>query len=310
MHTFKCLKVIGGPGAFEHDRRESVHVAGPSLATQAVSIQTSSLNAHDPSIYHVPDYYHEASVLCLQYDEEIMVTGSSDNTLIVWDVLTWQPIRRLFKHDAGVLDIAFDKQKLVSCSKDTTICVWSRTTGTLLQQLAGHRGPVNAVQLRGDLIVSASGEGCAKLWNLGLSNGVHGGARCVKEFWSRDRGLACVEFSNDAQYVLAGGNDMVVYKFSTATGECVATLEGHHNLVRSLYLDGANGRIVSGSYDLSLRVWDYESGEETIHFPNWTTSWMLSAKSDYRRIVSTSQDGRALIMDFGWAVEGVHLLED
>lgn len=277
----------------------------------------------DPSIYHVPDYYHHASILCLQFDDQIMITGSSDCTLIVWDINTFQPIRRLRRHIAGVLDVAFDKDKIISCSKDASLCVWDRATGELLQQLTGHRGPVNAVQLRGNLVVSASGEGCARLWNLnfdgGRRNSVGNGAtttgpvttdaKCVKEFWSRDRGLACVEFSDDAKYILAGGNDQVVYKFDTQTGECVDTLKGHENLVRSLYLDGANGRIVSGSYDSSLRVWDYETGSMTMCFPHWTSSWMLSAKSDYRRIVCTSQDGRALILDFGWWVDGAGLLE-
>ena len=79
--------------------------------------------------------------------------------------------------------------------------------------------------------------------------------------------------------------------------------------MRSLYLDGANGRVVSGSYDLSLRVWDFGSGREIQRFEGWTSSWLLSAKSDYRRIVSTSQDGRVAIMDFGFGVEGVEALE-
>lgn len=267
----------------------------------------------DPAIYHVPSDFHEASILCLQYDSEIMVTGSSDHTLIVWDVVTRQPIRRLKHHTSGVLDVAFDEEKIVSCSKDMTICIWDRQTGALLQQLSGHRGPVNALQLRGNLVVSASGEGCAKLWNLNIKRTADGtltcNAKCVKEFWSADRGLACVEFSDDCRYVLAGGNDQVVYKFDTQTGEAVANFEGHTNLVRSLYLDGSNGRVVSGSYDMSLRVWDYETGEIRMNLPNWTTSWMLSAKSDYRRIVSTSQDGRVLIMDFGRDVDGIEMLE-
>lgn len=241
-----------------------------------------------------------------------MVTGSSDHSLIVWDMATHQPIRRLQHHTSGVLDVAFDDEKIVSCSKDTTICIWERSTGRLLQQLSGHQGPVNALQLRGNLVVSASGEGCAKLLNLNVEKNADGSldcnAKCVKEFWSNDRGLACVEFSDDCRYILAGGNDQVVYKFDTQTGEAIDKFEGHVNLVRSLYLDGSNGRVVSGSYDMSLRVWDYETGKIMMHLPNWTTSWMLSAKSDYRRIVSTSQDGRVLIMDFGYDVPDIEML--
>ncbi len=232
-----------------------------------------------------------------------MVTGSSDHTCIVWDVKNdYTPIRRLRGHRAGVLDVCFDHRYIVSCSKDTVLCVWDRRTGELMKRLTGHRGPVNAVQLRGDLVVSASGDGIAKLWNL--TSGL-----CVKEFPSKDRGLACVEFSEDGRTILAGGNDQVIYQFDANTGELVNELKGHKNLVRSLHLDSSNGRVVSGSYDMSVKVFNFETGNLIIDFPGWTTSWMLSAKSDYRRIVATSQDSRAVIMDFGYGLDGVHLLE-
>lgn len=248
--------------------------------------------------------YHSASILCLQFDEEIMVTGSSDFTCIVWDIKNdYRPIRRLEGHRAGVLDVCFDDRYIVSCSKDTTICVWDRQTGALVKKLLGHRGPVNAVQLRGDLVVSASGDGVAKLWNI--TSGL-----CVKEFASKDRGLACVEFSDDARTILTGGNDQSIYQFDANTAEMVRELKGHGGLVRSLHLDSMNQRIVSGSYDMSVKVFDAQTGELSIDLPGWTTSWMLSVKSDYRRIVATSQDSRAVIMDFGYGLDGIELLEE
>ncbi|EAL92396.1 hypothetical protein KXW98_002320 [Aspergillus fumigatus] len=248
--------------------------------------------------------YHSASILCLQFDEEIMVTGSSDYTCIVWDIKNdYRPIRRLEGHRAGVLDVCFDDRYIVSCSKDTTICVWDRQTGALVKKLLGHRGPVNAVQLRGDLVVSASGDGVAKLWNI--TSGL-----CVREFSSKDRGLACVEFSDDARTILTGGNDQSIYQFDANTAEMVRELKGHAGLVRSLHLDSMNQRIVSGSYDMSVKVFDAQTGELSIDLPGWTTSWMLSVKSDYRRIVATSQDSRAVIMDFGYGLDGIELLEE
>ncbi|KAL4897155.1 WD40-repeat-containing domain protein [Aspergillus ambiguus] len=248
--------------------------------------------------------YHSASILCLQFDEDIMVTGSSDYTCIVWDIHNdYKPIRRLEGHSSGVLDVCFDDRYIVSCSKDTTICVWDRHTGALVKKLLGHRGPVNAVQLRGDLVVSASGDGVAKLWNI--ASGL-----CVKEFPSKDRGLACVEFSDDARTILTGGNDKVIYQFDANTGDMVSELKGHVGLVRSLHLDSMNQRIVSGSYDMSVKVFDSQTGALSIDLPGWTTSWMLSVKSDYRRIVATSQDSRAVIMDFGYGLDGIELLEE
>lgn len=232
-----------------------------------------------------------------------MVTGSSDCTCITWDVrANYKPIRRLRCHTAGVLDVCFNEKHIVSCSKDTTVCLWDRRIGQFLQRLSGHRGPVNAVQLRGNLAVSASGDGVARLWNL--NSGL-----CVKEFPSKDRGMACVEFSLDSRTIFAGGNDRVIYQFDTSSGELVRELSGHRDLVRSLHLDNVNQRVVSGSYDSSVRAYDARTGQPIVDFPGWTSSWILSAKADYRRIIATSQDSRAVIVDFGYNLPGVDMLE-
>ncbi len=52
-----------------------------------------------------------------------------------------------------------------------------------------------------------------------------------------------------------------------------------------------------------------ESGSLLLDFPKWHSSWVLGAKSDYRRIVSTGQDAKILIMDFGMDIDGIEKLE-
>ena len=304
LNTNRCVKVIGGPNVRPVPGPRTLRTVDyPSFYHAEASVNGTPYGHH---IYHVPSDYHSASILCLQYDEEILVTGSSDNDLLVWDVRTYEPLRRLKHHQGGVLDVAFDSEHIVSCSKDCTIVVWDRKTLEPLRTLTGHNGPVNAVQLRGNLLVSASGDGVARLWDLSKME-------CVREFPAKERGLAAVEFSDDAKFVLAGGNDHVTYKFEVATGREVLQYSGHTQLVRSLFLDTQNKRVVSGSYDLDLRVYDYDSGKLITVFPEWTTSWMLAAKCDYRRIVSTSQDGRILLIDFGidqdgYKIQGADLL--
>lgn len=295
INTYKCLKVIGGPSVRPSPGPKTLRtVEYPKFYHAEPSVNGTP---YGNSIYHVPSDFHSASILCLQYDHEILVTGSSDNDLLVWDVKTYEPIRRLKQHTGGVLDVAFDEKHIVSCSKDCTIIVWDRKTLEPIRTLTGHRGPVNAVQLRGNLLVSASGDGVARLWDLNKM-------QCVREFPQKERGLAAVEFSDDAKFVLAGGNDHITYKFDVATGAEVKQFTGHTQLVRSLFLDTQNRRVVSGSYDLDLRVYDYDTGALLGRFNEWTTSWMLAAKCDYRRIVSTSQDGRILMIDFGRDING------
>lgn len=310
INTMQCIRVIGGPNVKPVPGPKPLRTVDyPSFHSAVASVNGT---VYGNSIYHTPAYWHDASILCLQYDENILVTGSSDSDLIVWDIKTYEPIRRLRAHSGGVLDVALDAKHIISCSKDSKIFVWDRETFQIKGTLEGHRGPVNAVQLRGKYLVSASGDGIARLWDIETN-------KLVKEFTAKERGLAAVEFSEDMKYVLAGGNDHITYKFETDTGREVAQFTGHTQLVRSLWLDSVNRRVVSGSYDLDLRVYDFETGDEIWRAEEWTTSWMLAAKSDYRRIVATSQDGRVLIIDFGMQkggandgvpIDGVDLLRE
>lgn len=304
-YPWSCVKIIGPPP-------KDTPITGPvnNTAQQetgklpfATICPPSTPSAGIVAPMEPASDYHSASILCLKFDEEIMVTGSSDFTCIVWDIQKdYRPIHRLTGHSAGVLDVCFDDRYIVSCSKDNTICVWDRKSGTLFRKLSGHRGPVNAVQLRGELVVSASGDSVAKMWNI--TSG-----QCVKEFPCKG-GLACVEFSDDGRTILTGGNGSTIYQFNANTGEMVNQLHGHTGLIRSLYLDSMNNRIVSGSYDMSVKVFDSDTGKLSIDLPGWTTSWMLNVQSDYRRIVAAGQDARAVIMDFGYGLDDIELLEE
>ena len=310
IHTGACIKTLGYGQNNNDQGSELVPAPGNGIA----GVRSSSRVE-----------YHRASVLCLQFDEEILVSGSSDYTCIIWSLPSYTPIKRLRHHTAGVLDVCFDTKHIISCSKDTTICVWDRKTGNLLRQLSGHCGPVNAIVIRGNLIVSASGDALIKLWNIDTG-------KCIRDFVGHHRGLACVQFSEDARTIVSGGNDEDIKMWDARSGECLRTMTGHKQLVRTLHLDSQNKRIISGSYDKvgahhtctpfghkncmliamcvqSVKVWDSEDGKLILDIQKFHASWVLAAKADYRRIVSTSQDNRTLILDFSLGLQDLHLLE-
>jgi F-box and WD-40 domain protein 1/11 len=156
--------------------------------------------------------------------------------------------------------------------------------------------------MRGNTIVSCSGDFLVKLWNIDTGKN-------IREFVGHTKGLACSQFSEDGRYVASAGNDKVIRIWDANTGECIREMRAHENLVRSLHIDSVSGRLISGSYDKDIKVWDMESGRELMKFPQWHQQYVLSAKSDYRRIVSSGQDQRVVIMDFGADVKGIELLE-
>ncbi|KAJ6591092.1 WD40 repeat-like protein [Mycena vulgaris] len=277
---------------------------------------------------------HGGSVLCLKFElgpaEEdagedgllrgFMVTGSSDCTVCVWDLWTERAgedapvhgeVRAVLRgHGGGVLDLRIDERWIVSCSKDAAIRVWARDTLVLHRVLRGHEGPVNAVGLQsghygGDddapegerhsgRVVSASGDGKMILWDIAR------GER-VRTFEGHDRGLACIEFKEDL--IISGSNDCKIKIWSAATGACLRTLVGHEALVRALAFDARSGRLVSASYDKSVRVWDLGTGRLVREFRDGHTSHIFDVKFDARRIVSTSHDQKIVVLDFSGGLE-------
>ena len=56
-------------------------------------------------------------------------------------------------------------------------------------------------------------------------------------------------------------------------------------LVRALFFDPATGRLVSASYDRSVKVWDLNTGRLITEFKNSHVSHIFDVKFDARRIV-------------------------
>ncbi|KAL2074496.1 hypothetical protein VTL71DRAFT_8274 [Oculimacula yallundae] len=304
-HT--CTLVIGPPSVVndpsvmtDSEDRAVHYVAQTEIVNETSRLVRGQESTPDTVSFSM---HHEQSILCLQYDDEILVTGSSDSTCIIHDLKNgYRPIRQLLRHTAAVLDLAFDKKYIVTCSKDVTICVWDRQTGNFLKQLRGHTGPVNAVQLRGNTVVSCSGDFTVKMWNIETGN-------VIQTLRHHTKGLACSQFSEDSRYIASAGNDKLINVWNANTQQLMYTIdEAHDNLVRSLHIDSISGRLVSGSYDTGIKVFNMETGQEILHFPHWHSSWVLGAKSDYRRIISTGQDPKILILDFGKGIKHIDKL--
>ena len=204
---------------------------------------------------------HEASVLCLQFDEregdkhDIIVSGGSDNYVIVWRFSNGKLLHKMTApHTESVLNLRFDDRYLVTCSKDKTIKIWNRheitknnpiiparvipefadgpdllSPFTLLDTLYGHQAAVNAVQISNDIIVSASGDRTIKSWDI---HSTKEGPSHRKSYTGHTKGIACVQF--DGRRIVSGSSDNSVRIFDYDTTAEVACLDGHSNLVRTV----------------------------------------------------------------------------
>lgn len=82
----------------------------------------------------------------------LVISGSLDNTLKLWNVEDATCARTLFGHIEGVWDVDMDKLRIISASHDRTIKIWDRASGRCLHTLVGHRGAVTSVALGDDKV--------------------------------------------------------------------------------------------------------------------------------------------------------------
>ncbi|KAJ5884437.1 E3 ubiquitin ligase complex SCF subunit sconB [Penicillium tannophilum] len=109
---------------------------------------------------------HTDSVMCLQFEDNILMTGSYDATIKIWDMETGEELRTLRGHSAGVRCLQFDDTKLITGSLDRSIRVWNWRTGECISKYNGHSGAVIALHFDSTLLASASVDHTVKIWNF------------------------------------------------------------------------------------------------------------------------------------------------
>jgi len=107
-------------------------------------LEAANRPAPDPSTLPFIDFGNAPAPL--------LVSGSLDNTIKVWNVEEGTCARTMFGHIEGVWAVDMDKLRIVSASHDRTIKVWDRNGGKCLHTLVGHRGAVTSIGLGDDKV--------------------------------------------------------------------------------------------------------------------------------------------------------------
>jgi serine/threonine protein kinase len=246
--------------------------APPSIPKSQNWRLVHTVKGHSNSVYSV----------AISPDGQTLASGSSDNTIKVWNLATGWEIRTLKGHSGWVYSLAFspDGETLASGSLDKTIKLWNLATGREIRILKGHSDSVLSVAIiyDGEILASGSTDNTIKLWNLTTGHQI----RTLHEHSSSVNSVA---ISPDGNILASGSVDRTIKLWNLAIGKEIRTLKGYFKAVYSVVISPDGVTLASGSVDNTIKLWNLASGLE-IH--------TLKGHSDSVRCVAFSPDGATL----------------
>ncbi|KAL9480960.1 hypothetical protein ACSS6W_005746 [Trichoderma asperelloides] len=203
---------------------------------------------HDKAVYSV----------AFSHDSKLLVSGSHDKTVKLWDSTTGACIHTFRGHGSTVYSVALshDSKLVASVSSDDTVKLWNSATGELVHTLRGHGSTVHSVAFSHDskFVASGSSDATVKLWDSTTGELIH-------TLRDHSNTIHSVAFSHDSRLVASGSSDCTVKLWDRTTGELIDTLRGHSNTVRLVAFSHDSRLVASGSLDGTVKLWDSITGE-------------------------------------------------
>ncbi|XP_028817230.1 autophagy-related protein 16-1 isoform X2 [Denticeps clupeoides] len=136
------------------------------------------------------------------------------------------------------------------------VCAEVRVPSTALHIFDAHDGEVNAVRFSpGSRLLATGGmDRRVRLWEV-----IAGRCEQKGALMGSNAGITSIEFDTAGSYLLAASNDFASRIWTVDDYRLRHTLTGHSGKVLSARFLLDNARIVSGSYDRTLKLWDLRS---------------------------------------------------
>lgn len=185
-------------------------------------------------------------------DSILLVSGSADRSVCLWDIHTLKKTVTLGVHSGGVNSVAFspDGLWLISGSADKTVCLWNTCALEKAPTLINHTGEVNSVAFSPDSLLFASGstDNIIRLWKINT----------LKEtitLAGHSSEVKAITFNPNGSSLASSSLDKTVRLWNTKTFKEMVILKGRTTHVNALAFTPNGVLLACNCADDTVRLW-------------------------------------------------------
>ena len=233
--------------------------------------------------FHVLRGHKNAVLDCAWFtnDNRVIVTASADQTLMLWDIVSQQRLRKYTNHHTGIVNAVttIDEHQFVSVSDDTSILLWDRrskyptgtyTTNYPVLAVAASNGIVSDYQ-----IYTAGIDPIIRIWDT----------RSTGNNSSRSKNNNNMKLEQNQQ---------------------LDQFHGHRDTVTCLSVHPEGTHLLSNSMDQSLMQWDVRpfvaAQEQQQHQPHYNS--LLLHPRHVRTYMGHQHSAEKGLLKCSWSADG------
>src|SRR6266487_2738638 len=249
--TILLLALAGAGGVSIFLCGQSQREQNTTQPDQTVTGQQPTTTPQSQPLFTYKGHAKNVTSVAWSPDGKRIASGSSDNTVQVWNASDGNHALTYTGHSAGVWSVAWspDGKRIVSCGNDG-VQVWNASSGSHAFAYQGHSGWVDAVAWSpdGKWIASGSWDNTVQVWNA--SDGTH-----VFTYTGHSNVVDAVAWSPDGKRIASGSWDWTAQVWNASDGSQALTYTGHSQTVTSVTWSPDGKRIASSSEDATVQVW-------------------------------------------------------
>lgn len=239
-------------------------------------------------IHTIAGHSNWVCAIAISPDGQMLASGSSDNTVKLWNLPTAQEICTFKGHLERVDAVSFslDGKTLASSSSDNSVKLWNLRNQTEICTITGNISRVFPIIISPDrkTIDGKNKDQTIKLWDLTMGQEIRPGNGNV------NRGFPPV-LSPDGETIAGSGEDNAIALWNLHTGQEIRTLVGHSRWVNAVAFCKDGKMLATASVDETIKLWDWKTGEEIctlLGHSHWVNS--ITFSPDGKMLASGSMD--------------------